>query len=188
MEKPGSKTLVINADTIATSQLRGKNLWGKADEEPQMIFPAPEQLVSKEFGTLIKDDGMHMLRTCILVVHLLNTWGMAFQKAYQQIGWVCARLHNPVLLALSATMINPVCFSCGAITGSHVETTRRQNWTKIEMELEYKVHLTVRKYYGQDTEFEGSMILETSSYTPLEVGELAFIRKPYGLQDDKQKT
>ena len=48
-----------------------------------------------------------MLRTCILVVdevHLLNTWGMAFRKAYQQISWVRARLHNPVLLALSATM------------------------------------------------------------------------------------
>ena len=72
-----------------------------------MIFLAPEQLVSKEFGTLVKDDGMLMLCTCIRVVdkvHLLNTWGMAFRKAYQQTGWVCARLQNPVLLALSATM------------------------------------------------------------------------------------
>ena len=69
-----------------------------------------------------------------------------------------------------------------------METARRQNWTKIEMELEYKVHLTVRKYYGQDTEFEGSIVLETSSYTLLEAGELASIRKPYGLQDDKRKT
>ena len=80
MEKLGLKTLVINADTIAASQLRGKNLWGKA-EGPHMIFLAPEQLVSKEFGTLVKDDGMLMLHTCILVVdevHLLNTWGMAF--------------------------------------------------------------------------------------------------------------
>ena len=55
----------------------------------------------------------------------------------------------------------------------------RNSGTKIEMELEYKVHLTVRKYYGQDTEFERSMVLETSSYTLLEAGELAFIRKPY---------
>ena len=57
--------------------------------------------------------------------------------------------------------------------------------TKIEMELEYKVHLTVRKYYGQNTEFEGSMVLEPSSYTLQEVGE---IRKQYRLQDDKWKT
>ena len=64
----------------------------------------------------------------------------------------------------------------------------RNSGTKIQMELEYKVHLTVRKYYGQDTEFERSMVLETSSYTLLEAGELAFIRKPYGLQDDKRKT
>ena len=53
MEKLGLKTLVINADTIATSRLRGENLWGKADEEPHMIFLALEQLVSKEFGTLV---------------------------------------------------------------------------------------------------------------------------------------
>ena len=58
--------------------------------------------------------------------------------------------------------------------------------TKIEMELEYKVHLTVRKYYGQDTELEGSMVLEPSSYTLQEApGE---IRKQYRLQDDKRKT
>ena len=44
--------------------------------------------------------------------------------------------------------------------------------TKIEMELEYKIYLTVRQYYGQDTGFEGSMVLETSSYTLLEAGEL----------------
>jgi hypothetical protein len=30
-------------------------------------------------------------------------------------------------------------------------------------------------------------LLETSSYTLREVGELAFIRKPYGLQDDVDK-
>ena len=64
----------------------------------------------------------------------------------------------------------------------------RNSGTKIEMELEYKVHLTVRKYYGQDTKFEGSIVLETSSYTLLEAGQLAFIRKPYRLlQDDKWK-
>jgi hypothetical protein len=40
----------------------------------------------------------------------------------------------------------------------------RNSGTKIEMELEYKVQLTVRKYYGQDTEFEGSTVLETSGY------------------------
>ena len=69
-----------------------------------MIFLAPEQLVSKEFGDLVKDHGVIMLRTCIPIVdeaHLLNSWGMGF---HQLIGGVRSRLNNPVLLALSATM------------------------------------------------------------------------------------
>jgi superfamily II DNA helicase RecQ len=72
-----------------------------------MIFMAPEQLISKEFGDLVKDDRMLMSRTCILAVdeaHLLDTWGTGFRKAYRQIGWVRSRLHNVVLLALTATM------------------------------------------------------------------------------------
>lgn len=68
MTKLGLKTLVINADTVATARLKGNDLWKEANDEPHMIFMAPEQLISKEFGDLVKDDGMLISRTCILVV------------------------------------------------------------------------------------------------------------------------
>ena len=58
MTKLGLKTLIINADTIATAQLKGDDLWKEANDEPHMIFMAPEQLISKEFGDLVKDDGI----------------------------------------------------------------------------------------------------------------------------------
>jgi len=37
-------------------------------------------------------------------VHLLNTWGKGWRKAFQQIGWVRARFSNVVLIALTETM------------------------------------------------------------------------------------
>jgi hypothetical protein len=115
MDKLHLKTLVINADTIAVARLNGIDLWKQANDNPHMIFLAPEQLLSKEFSNLVKDDGMLMLRTCIFAVdkaHLLNMWGTGFHKAYQQTGWVCSHLRNVVLLGLSATM-------CG---GAHIQS------------------------------------------------------------------
>jgi superfamily II DNA helicase RecQ len=125
MDKLHLKTLVVNADTIAAARLKGDDLWEQTNNEPHMIFMAPEQLISKEFSDLVKDDGMLMLRTCILAideVHLLNTWGKGFRKAYQQIGWVRSRLRNVVLLALTATMrggahIQSVCHFLGLHQG-----------------------------------------------------------------------
>ncbi|KAF8236203.1 hypothetical protein L208DRAFT_1252756 [Tricholoma matsutake] len=89
------KTLVINTDTIAAAGFKGNNLWKQANDKPHMILLAPEQLISKEFGDLVKENGMLLMCTCTLVVdeaHLLNTWGTGFCKAYWQIGWVCLHL------------------------------------------------------------------------------------------------
>lgn len=68
MNKLGLQTLVINADTIAEARLQGDDLWKQANDEPHMTFTAPEQLISKEFGGLVKVGGTLMLRTCILAV------------------------------------------------------------------------------------------------------------------------
>ena len=99
MHKLHLKTLLSLMQTQLL--LFGSMAWKQANDDPHMIFLAPEQLLSKEFSELVKDGGMLMLHTCILAVdeaHLLNTWGTGFRKAYHQIGWVCSHLHNVVLL------------------------------------------------------------------------------------------
>ena len=101
------RTLVINADTIQETHQRGENIWKKAETEPNMVFMAPEQLISDGFNGLLKDDSAFLCRVCLLAVdeaHILNTWGAAFRKVYHQIGWIRARLHDVVFLALTATM------------------------------------------------------------------------------------
>jgi superfamily II DNA helicase RecQ len=101
------RTLVINADTIQETHQRGENIWKKAETEPNMVFMAPEQLISDGFNGLLKDDSAFLCWVCLLVVdeaHILNTWGAAFRKVYRQIGWIRACLHDVVLLALTATM------------------------------------------------------------------------------------
>jgi superfamily II DNA helicase RecQ len=107
MTRLGLRSLVINADTIQDTHQRGENIWKKADTEPNMIFMAPEQLISDGFSGLVKDDTAFLCRVCLLAVdeaHILNTWGAAFRKVYRQIGWIRARLRDVVLLALTATM------------------------------------------------------------------------------------
>jgi superfamily II DNA helicase RecQ len=119
MENINLKTLVINSDTINDAHLLSRDLWEDAATKPQLVFLAPEQLISKGCTKLLNGD--FSLRVCALVVdeaHLLNTWGKSFRKAYQQIGWVRSRLQSVVLLALTATMrggehINNVCSFLG---------------------------------------------------------------------------
>jgi hypothetical protein len=62
MEKFGLKGLVINSDTLHEAQLQGQNLWDQAEAGPDMIFMAPEQLVSSGFNDLIKADGVFAKR------------------------------------------------------------------------------------------------------------------------------
>jgi superfamily II DNA helicase RecQ len=94
MDKFGLKGLVINSDTVHAAQLRGENIWEKAEKEPSMVFLAPEQLSSPGFNELSKDDGIFATRVCVIAVdeaHLLNTWGASWRKAFRQIGWVRAK-------------------------------------------------------------------------------------------------
>src|ERR1700735_958084 len=89
----GLRFLVINADTIREAHQWGENIWKKADTEPNMVFRAPEQLISDGFSGLMKDDTAFLCRVCLLAVdeaHILNTWGAAFRKVYHQIGWIRA--------------------------------------------------------------------------------------------------
>jgi len=107
MENIGLRGLVINSDTIQEAQLRKEDLWKQAEMGPNILFMAPEQLISKDFNDLIKEDGPFAARVCAIAVdevHLLNTWGKGWRKAFQQIGWVCARFSNVVLIAMTATM------------------------------------------------------------------------------------
>ena len=61
MNKLALQNLVVNADTIAAARLKGDDLWKQAGDEPHMIFMAPEQLISKDFGDLVKEGGTEML-------------------------------------------------------------------------------------------------------------------------------
>ncbi|KAF8811179.1 P-loop containing nucleoside triphosphate hydrolase protein [Phlegmacium glaucopus] len=107
MEKIKLKTLVINSDTINDAHLVSRDLWEDAITTPQLVFLAPEQLISKGCTKLLNGD--FSSRVCALVVdeaHLLNTWGKSFRKAYQQIGWVRSRLQTTMC---GGEHINNVC-------------------------------------------------------------------------------
>ena len=57
MESYGLKGLVINSDTIHDAQLRGEDIWKKAETEPSMVFLSPG------FGDLSKDDNTFATKT-----------------------------------------------------------------------------------------------------------------------------
>jgi hypothetical protein len=125
MEKFGLQALVINSDTIQEARKRGEDLWKRAETGPSLLFMAPEQLISKGFNDLAKDDGEFAARLCAIAVdeaHLLNSWGRSWRQAFQQIGFVRARFPNVVLIALTATMragqpTESVCESLGLHRG-----------------------------------------------------------------------
>ena len=107
MDGLGLKMLVINGDTIHTAQLKGEDIWEKATTEPNMLFMAPEQLLSKGFDALSKDGGDFASWVCVIAVdkaHLLNTWGASWRKTFRQIGWVQAQFSDVVMVAPTATM------------------------------------------------------------------------------------
>jgi hypothetical protein len=64
MENVGLRGLVINSDTIQEARLRKEDLWKQAETGPNILFMAPEQLISKDFNDLIKEDGPFAARVC----------------------------------------------------------------------------------------------------------------------------
>jgi superfamily II DNA helicase RecQ len=65
-----------------------------------VLFMAPEQLISPGFNDLANDGGEFAAQLCAIAVdeaHLLNTWGRSWRKAFRQIGFVSARFSRVVL-------------------------------------------------------------------------------------------
>ncbi|KAJ7861438.1 P-loop containing nucleoside triphosphate hydrolase protein [Mycena olivaceomarginata] len=108
MAKMGIRALMINADTVAAARIRGEELWIKAREGISMLILGPEQLISKGFQDLLKFERFYE-RVCALGVdeiHLLSIWGLAFRKAFTQIGFMRARFRPGIpIIGLTATLL-----------------------------------------------------------------------------------
>lgn len=104
----GLTVLVINHQTLEDARKsRQPSLWIRARQHVSIIILSPEMLASKGFEKLIQHADFSA-RECGLGVdeiHLLETWGAGFRKAFWQIGHVRARLPTrTVLIGLTATL------------------------------------------------------------------------------------
>ncbi|KAF9235287.1 hypothetical protein BU15DRAFT_51507 [Melanogaster broomeanus] len=99
--------VVINAHTLREARNRGENLWSSAQNGISMILLSPEQLMSRSFELLLYHKPFQ-LRVCALgidEIHLLNMWGNGFRKAFEQIGFVAARMPSRIVqIGLTATL------------------------------------------------------------------------------------
>ncbi|KAK7024123.1 ATP-dependent DNA helicase Q1 [Favolaschia claudopus] len=97
MARLGVPALTINSDTVAAARIRKEDLWLKA-----------QQLISKGFRDLL-EFGPFYDRVCALGVdeiHLLVNWGTSFRKAFQQIGFMRARLRPGIpIIGLTASLL-----------------------------------------------------------------------------------
>ncbi|KAJ6625298.1 hypothetical protein B0H10DRAFT_2186220 [Mycena sp. CBHHK59/15] len=86
-----------------------EDLWIKAREGTSMLILGPEQLISKGFQDLLKFEPFYD-RVCALGVdeiHLLSLWGLAFRKAFMQIGFMRARFRPGIpIIGLTATLLS----------------------------------------------------------------------------------
>ena len=131
--------MVINAETPERS-----DMWTRAGESgSRFLLLSPEQLISKRLERLINDSSFRR-RVCLLAVdevHLLDSWGSSFRKAYQQIQYVCARFESSlVVIAMTATLLpgdqtDRVCSFIG-LRGYH--TVQRSN-RRPEIQLIFRV-------------------------------------------------
>ncbi|TFY74161.1 hypothetical protein EWM64_g9851 [Hericium alpestre] len=107
-EKFGLKALAINSLTLEKARKTGRNLWKDARLGISIIILSPEQLVSRAFEELIQDHAFtaRIFFIGIDEIQLLDIWGAGFRKAFQQIGFIRARLpEHVVLIALTATLL-----------------------------------------------------------------------------------
>ncbi|KAJ6556881.1 P-loop containing nucleoside triphosphate hydrolase protein [Mycena sp. CBHHK59/15] len=109
MAKLGVSAVMINADSVVSARLRGEDLWIKACAGISMIILGPEQLISKGFQDLLKHEPFFD-RVCALGVdeiHLLLLWGLAFRKAFTQIGFMRAHFRSGIpMIGLTATLLS----------------------------------------------------------------------------------
>lgn len=96
--------VVINAETTERSEM-----WDRAHENgPRVLLLSPEQLIFKRLEKLTNDP-VFCGRVCALAVdevHLLDSWGNSFRKAYQQVQFVRARFESSmVTIAMTATLL-----------------------------------------------------------------------------------
>jgi len=135
----GLTAVVINAETPERS-----DMWARAGENgPRVLLLSPEQLISKRFEKLVNDSSFRR-RVCLLAVdevHLLDSWGNSFRKAYQQIQFVRARFELSLLvIAMTATLLpgdqtNRVCNFVGL---RNYHTVQRSN-RRPEIQLIFRV-------------------------------------------------
>ncbi len=108
-------------------------IWDRAPDVHVLLL-GPEQLTSKGFENLLKGKTYpnEVVALGVDEVHLLNTWGQSFRKAFTHIGSVRMRFtHSPVLIALTATLrtgkpYDSVCHFLGLHAG-HFCFIRRSN-------------------------------------------------------------
>lgn len=130
----GLTTLVINAVTTDAARVKdGRDLWTHASQVDVLLL-APEQLSTSGFDRLLKDKTYQKRVVALGVdeVHLLNSWGQSFRKAFNQIGGARMRFdYSPILIALTATLrtgppLQSVCMFLGLHLG-HYHLIRRSN-------------------------------------------------------------
>ncbi|PIL25360.1 hypothetical protein GSI_13250 [Ganoderma sinense ZZ0214-1] len=102
------KTLVINSNTLQVARRERRDLWSAAVQGYSLILLSPELLSSPGFETLLQRPTFQA-RLCALgvdEVHLLNSWGTGFRKAFLQLGYMRARMRETVrLIGLSASIL-----------------------------------------------------------------------------------
>ena len=103
-KEAGLTTVVINAETPEHS-----DMWTRAGESgSQVLLLSPEQLISKQLEKLVNNSEFHK-RVCLLAVdevHLLDSWGNSFRKAYLQIKFMRACFESTlVMIAMTATLL-----------------------------------------------------------------------------------
>ncbi|EJD34264.1 P-loop containing nucleoside triphosphate hydrolase protein [Auricularia subglabra TFB-10046 SS5] len=124
-------TIVLNAKTLAAG---GRALWEcAASATTRLVILSPEILTSARFYALLDGPfGRRVALLCLDEIHLLLTWGVAFRKAFRQIGLLRPRIAGHVqIIALTASLlpgkeVQDVCASLG-LRVSELHFERRSN-------------------------------------------------------------
>ena len=103
-KEAGLTTVVINAKTPERS-----DMWTRASESGSwVLLLSPEQLILKQLEKLVNNSEF-CKRVCLFVVdevHLLDSWGNSFWKAYLQIEFMRAHFKSTlVMIAMMVTLL-----------------------------------------------------------------------------------